>query len=180
MFRKYCLKEMFFCLVLVCFCLVFVNQGWAVPSGIVGIEYMIQGANTLPNAPDYEWWYGCSPTSAGMMMGFYDDYESVEAVFLEEAEKNPILKAEAAQAPNLAKFAYEQGKKIEAHREMQDVEGYKAKLRAEIEAELKAEAETQQAEKAKKAATLSPSLASARGSSVSEKPKDTLADMFND
>ena len=26
----------------------------------------------LPNAPDYEWWYGCSPTSAGMMMGYYD------------------------------------------------------------------------------------------------------------
>ncbi|MEA2084845.1 MAG: hypothetical protein U9O82_11565 [Thermodesulfobacteriota bacterium] len=30
-----------------------------------------QGA-TLPNAPDYRWWYGCSPTSAGMMMGYYD------------------------------------------------------------------------------------------------------------
>jgi hypothetical protein len=26
----------------------------------------------LPEAPDYEWWYGCSPTSAGMMMGYYD------------------------------------------------------------------------------------------------------------
>lgn len=23
-------------------------------------------------APDYEWWYGCSPTSAGMMVGYYD------------------------------------------------------------------------------------------------------------
>ena len=30
-----------------------------------------QGA-ALPNAPDYDWWYGCSPTSAGMMMGYYD------------------------------------------------------------------------------------------------------------
>ncbi len=30
-----------------------------------------QGA-TLPGAPDYDWWYGCSPTSAGMMMGYYD------------------------------------------------------------------------------------------------------------
>lgn len=27
---------------------------------------------TLSGAPDYEWWYGCSPTSAGMLMGFYD------------------------------------------------------------------------------------------------------------
>lgn len=24
------------------------------------------------NVPDYQWWYGCSPTSAGMMMGYYD------------------------------------------------------------------------------------------------------------
>jgi hypothetical protein len=23
-------------------------------------------------APDYDWWYGCSPTSAGMMLGYYD------------------------------------------------------------------------------------------------------------
>ncbi len=27
---------------------------------------------TLNNAPDYDWWHGCSPTSAGMMMGYYD------------------------------------------------------------------------------------------------------------
>ena len=26
----------------------------------------------LTSAPDYDWWYGCSPTSAGMMMGYYD------------------------------------------------------------------------------------------------------------
>jgi hypothetical protein len=24
------------------------------------------------DAPDYDWWHGCSPTSAGMMMGYYD------------------------------------------------------------------------------------------------------------
>jgi len=23
-------------------------------------------------APDYRWWYGCSPTAAGMLMGYYD------------------------------------------------------------------------------------------------------------
>lgn len=37
----------------------------------VELGYFAQGI-TLPNAPDYEWWYGCSPTSAGMMMGYYD------------------------------------------------------------------------------------------------------------
>ena len=26
----------------------------------------------LAGAPPYQWWYGCSPTSAGMMMGYYD------------------------------------------------------------------------------------------------------------
>lgn len=31
-----------------------------------------EGKTTLNNAPDYDWWYGCSPTSAGMMMGYYD------------------------------------------------------------------------------------------------------------
>lgn len=30
------------------------------------------GAATLSNSPDYDWWYGCSPTAAGMMMGYYD------------------------------------------------------------------------------------------------------------
>ncbi|MGA1792122.1 MAG: hypothetical protein ACMUIM_11600 [bacterium] len=24
--------------------------------------------------PDYDWWYGCAPTSAGMMMGYFDIY----------------------------------------------------------------------------------------------------------
>ena len=26
----------------------------------------------LNNVSDYDWWYGCSPTSAGMMMAYYD------------------------------------------------------------------------------------------------------------
>lgn len=26
----------------------------------------------LTNTGDYQWWYGCAPTSAGMMMGYYD------------------------------------------------------------------------------------------------------------
>ena len=27
---------------------------------------------TLPGVTDTDWWYGCSPTSVGMMMGYYD------------------------------------------------------------------------------------------------------------
>jgi hypothetical protein len=29
-------------------------------------------AGILPNSCDYAWWYGCSPTAAGMMAGYYD------------------------------------------------------------------------------------------------------------
>ncbi|MBL7154121.1 MAG: C39 family peptidase [Phycisphaerae bacterium] len=36
-----------------------------------GLAYHIQGG-VLTNSPDYDWWYGCSPTSAGMIMGYYD------------------------------------------------------------------------------------------------------------
>ena len=41
------------------------------PGKAAEIGNYVQGY-TLPNAPDYAWWYGCSPTSAGMMMGYYD------------------------------------------------------------------------------------------------------------
>jgi len=54
---------------------------WAapLPSGTIdvgnGLElaFYRQGLNPLPGAPNYEWWYGCSPTSAGMLMGYYDN-----------------------------------------------------------------------------------------------------------
>jgi len=36
-----------------------------------GVAYHREGGNLL-NTCDYDWWYGCSPTSAGMMMGHYD------------------------------------------------------------------------------------------------------------
>jgi hypothetical protein len=37
------------------------------------IGFQRQGAaNTLSNTGDYMWWYGCSATSAGMMVGYYD------------------------------------------------------------------------------------------------------------
>lgn len=38
--------------------------------------------------PDYEWWYGCVPTSAGMMMGFYDwnGYPNMIGTALQDTE----------------------------------------------------------------------------------------------
>jgi len=37
------------------------------------VGYFVQGIpTTLTGTPNCDWWYGCSPTSAGMMIGFYD------------------------------------------------------------------------------------------------------------
>lgn len=45
----------------------------AVTTGGQEIGFYSQGAPVLlGNTGDYKWWYGCSPTSAGMMMGYYD------------------------------------------------------------------------------------------------------------
>ncbi len=50
----------------------FLYLGFAPFAGAADLVVHHQGAVTLSNAPDYSWWYGCSPTSAGMMMGYYD------------------------------------------------------------------------------------------------------------
>lgn len=36
-----------------------------------GVGYLRE-SGSLANSGDYKWWYGCSPTAAGMMMGYYD------------------------------------------------------------------------------------------------------------
>jgi hypothetical protein len=40
-------------------------------AGASSISSIAEG-EILSNAPAYDWWYGCAPTSAGMMMGHYD------------------------------------------------------------------------------------------------------------
>lgn len=47
-----------------------VTSGTVVVGG-VSMDFQKQGG-LLPNTGDYTWTYGCSPTSAGMMMGYYD------------------------------------------------------------------------------------------------------------
>jgi hypothetical protein len=45
---------------------------WGVSiAGADELGFYAQGDVNL-NGPAYDWWYGCSPTSAGMMMGYYD------------------------------------------------------------------------------------------------------------
>jgi len=43
------------------------QAGWTVDDLVAHVD-----GGVLSGAPDYDWWYGCSPTSAGMMMGYYD------------------------------------------------------------------------------------------------------------
>jgi len=45
--------------------------GWASFAGAESLGFYQQGGLNL-NGPSYGWWYGCTPTSAGMMMGYYD------------------------------------------------------------------------------------------------------------
>lgn len=47
-----------------------VESGTVVIDG-VSLDFHRQGA-LLPNTASYASWYGCAPTAAGMMMGFYD------------------------------------------------------------------------------------------------------------
>lgn len=37
----------------------------------LGLSYSIEGG-VLPNTSESDWWYGCSPTAAGQIMGYYD------------------------------------------------------------------------------------------------------------
>lgn len=46
-------------------------NGKLLPSGITRIT-TLAGTHVTGTVPDYQWWYGCSPTAAGMLIGYYD------------------------------------------------------------------------------------------------------------
>lgn len=49
--------------------------GYVDSNGLTLAMHMQGAATTLPGTtPDYDWYYGCSPTSAGMLAGYYDIY----------------------------------------------------------------------------------------------------------
>ncbi len=68
----------------------------------------------------------------------YADYEEMEALFEEEATRNPALVAELRQHPAPALFAYKTAKSLKTMREAQDG-SLEARLRAEIEQRVRAE-----------------------------------------
>jgi hypothetical protein len=62
-------KSLKICIVVVFLSTALVTRGNILPTGLA---FYKQGAVTLSNPGDYDWWYGCSPTSAGMIIGHYD------------------------------------------------------------------------------------------------------------
>lgn len=65
------------------------------------------------------------------------DYDEVEAVFADEASRNPALWQELARHPMPAAFAYEHGRKVRAMREIgEDPIAYRERLKQEILSEI--------------------------------------------
>jgi hypothetical protein len=76
------------------------------------LSFHRQGAaNTLANSGDYMWWYGCSATSAGMLIGYYDrngyaghQYPNMVAGGTAEALEGPLERAAIASSRHISDF----------------------------------------------------------------------------
>lgn len=73
----------------------------------------------------------------------FQDYDEMEELFVQEAERNPALAAEMRAHPAPALFAYKTAKSLKTVREAQDG-SLEARLRAEIEQKVRAELTQQQ------------------------------------
>ena len=116
--------------------------------------------------------------SRAMMMDAHSDYIEKEAAFIELAKENPVLKQQALQSPNPAKFAYEQAVKAEKFAQMQDVDSYKAKLEAEIRSKLEAEYKAKQEKDTATASSITPSLANAPAADSDAHVEDSLSSLL--
>lgn len=75
-----------------------------------------------------------------MMRAVKPDYDEVEALFIDEAKRDPLLTQQMMQSRNPAKFAYEKGHQIKLMQEIgSDPTSYKEKIKAELMAEIEAE-----------------------------------------
>lgn len=111
--------------------------------------------------------------SAAMVEAQHPDFREKLAIFMEEAERNPILAAEIEDHPHPALYAYQQAQKILEHRELQksgSLDEVKRKAFEEGKAAALAELKQQKDAKAAAAAAIPPDLAGARGAKVSDEP----------
>jgi hypothetical protein len=102
--------------------------------------------------------------SQDFMRSQHEDYDDMEARFMEMAQENPALRTELQKSANPARFAYETARKASEYEAMKDVDSYKAKVEADVrkdvEAKVRKEIEAEQKKKADKEAAIDPSLAS--------------------
>jgi hypothetical protein len=117
------------------------------------------------------------------MMRMHDsEYDQKEVEFVEMAKENPQLAQQLSQHSMPAKFVVDTVNKARELKKLDNIDDYKAQLRAEVEAEIreKMKAElTQQQEQDDKVASIKPSLANARASKDQGEPsKQSLDDLF--
>ena len=99
----------------------------------------------------------------------YPDYDALEMVFTEAADKQPHLWQQLYQHPNPAKFAYQQAKKINALNEIgEDPDAYKQRIIAEYQA---SQGHSQPQPQQPRAATR-PQLPTSLGRTPNNQPRD--------
>lgn len=123
--------------------------------------------------------------SQEMMRQVHQDYDEVEALFVSEAEKNPVLAIQLRQSPIPAKFAYEHGKKLKFMNDIGDPDAYRQKIEQEAiekyKAELARSGQTQQLDQA--LSTQPSSLAKVSSSTTRTNVQDesvSLSDIYRD
>lgn len=116
--------------------------------------------------------------SAMLMAELKPDYHEKEKIFIEMAKENPMLANQLASARNPAKFAYEQAEKFTKYQEMQNIDSYRDKVKAELRAELEAEYKAKAEAEAEKSKGLKPSLTNMTDAKNDEPVVDTLASVF--
>ena len=93
----------------------------------------------------------------------HEDYEQVKDLFVEVAQQNPALAAGLRNSPDPAGFAYEQGLKIKAQREIgDDPAAYKERVRQEVLADIRNGADVDAKAAAEKRASIPNSLVDVR------------------
>jgi hypothetical protein len=110
--------------------------------------------------------------SRTMAAAQFEDYSDMEELFIEEAEKNPALRAELIQSENPALFAYQTAKSLQTLREAKSGDLEK-RLRSEIEARVRAEYE---AKASKAPVSVPPDLSNTRSAAVEDAPVDESLD----
>ena len=118
--------------------------------------------------------------SRDMMAMMKDDYEDMEKTFVDMAKADPNLTDQMLNHANPARFAYDVAQKAQQYNDMQNVDEYKSKLKAEIRnellSEMKADGEKSAASEAKKSLADVPSLANEHSSGGFTTPTDQTLD----